>query len=360
MLSHELRNPLAPILNAVHLLRLQKDEDPIQQQAKAVVERQVGKLKRLVDDLLEVSRITTGRIRLQREHIDLRAIAERARETVRPLIEQRRHELVTSVPAEPIWLHADALRMEQAIVNLLTNAAKYTGEGGHITLIVQQEGGEAMVRVRDSGVGISPEALPRIFDLFTQADKSLARSEGGLGIGLTIVHRIAEIHGGRVEAHSEGLGRGSEFIVRFPLTLPPSSQLESAAPKSAETAMAGRTLRVLVVDDNHDSADTVAVLLRRSGHEVRVAYSGKEALEEGLEFRPNIVVLDLGLPEMDGYEIARRLRQNPQLEGVQLVAMSGYGQEADRQRSKEEGFDAHMVKPVDFEKLEELLQRISK
>jgi PAS domain S-box-containing protein len=359
MLSHELRNPLAPILNAVHILRLQKDEDAIQQQAKAVVERQVGKLTRLVDDLLEVSRITTGSIRLQREQIDLRAIAERARETVRPLIEQRGHELVTSLPPEPIWLLADALRMEQIVVNLLTNAAKYTGEAGHIRLIVQQEGGEAVLRVQDSGVGISPEVLPRIFDLFAQADKSLARSEGGLGIGLTLVKRIAEIHGGRVEAFSEGLGHGSEFIVRVPLALPPSSRLESATPKAAEMAMDSRILRVLVVDDNHDSADTVAMLLRRSGHDVRVVYSGEEALEEGPEFRPNIVVLDLGLPEMDGYEIARRLRQNPQLKNSRFVALSGYGQESDLERSRKEGFDAHLVKPASFEKLEEVLRKIS-
>ena len=355
MLSHELRNPLAPILNAVHLLRLHKDEDPIQQQAKAVVERQVGKLKRFVDDLLEVSRITTGTIRLQLENIDIRVIAERARETVRPLIEQRKHELVMQLSSEPIWVHADALRMEQVIVNLLTNAAKYTGEGGRITLTVKEETGEAVLSVRDSGVGISPAVLPHIFALFAQADKSLAHSEGGLGLGLTIVQRITEIHGGSVEAHSEGLGAGSLFIVRLPMAMSPSSQ----SPKSAETAAAGKILRVLVVDDNHDSADTVAMLLRNSGHEVRVAYSGKQALEEGSEFRPNIVVLDLGLPEMDGYEIARRLRLDPRLKNTRFVALSGYGQETDRERSRREGFAAHLIKPVSFDKLEELLQRIS-
>ncbi|HXI92960.1 MAG TPA: PAS domain S-box protein [Blastocatellia bacterium] len=358
MLSHELRNPLSPILNAVHLLRLQKDDDAIQQQAKVIIERQVGKLTRLVDDLLEVSRITTGRIRLQREQIDLRGIAERALETVRALIEQRGHELVASLSPEPIWLEADSLRMEQVIVNLLTNAAKYTGEGGRIALIVQQEGEEAVVRVRDSGVGIPPDVLPHIFDLFTQADKSLDRSEGGLGVGLTIVQRIAEIHGGRVEAHSKGLGHGSEFVVRLPITLPPSIQPELTPAKSSEKV--GSILRVLVVDDNRDSADTIAMLLARSGHDVRVAYSATTALDEAVEFHPDAAVLDIGLPEMDGYEVARRLRQNPQLQNVRLIALSGYGQEADRQRSREEGFDSHMVKPVDSEKLEELLQSMSK
>jgi CheY-like chemotaxis protein len=274
------------------------------------------------------------------------------------LIEQRGHELVASLPPEPIWLQADSLRMEQVIVNLLTNAAKYTGEGGRIALIVQQEGEEAVVRVRDSGVGIPPEVLPHIFDLFTQADKSLDRSEGGLGVGLTIVQRIAEIHGGRVEAHSKGLGHGSEFVVRLPITLPPLSQPELSLAKSSEKG--GSILRVLVVDDNRDSADTIAMLLGRSGHDVRVAYSATTALDEAVEFQPNAIVLDIGLPEMDGYEVARRLRQNPQLQNVRLIALSGYGQEADRQRSREEGFDSHMVKPVDFEKLEELLQRISK
>jgi CheY-like chemotaxis protein len=249
--------------------------------------------------------------------------------------------------------------MEQIVVNLLTNAARYTGEGGHMRLIVQQEGGEAVLRVQDSGVGISPEVLPRIFDLFAQADKSLAHSEGGLGIGLTIVKRIAEIHGGRVEAYSEGLGHGSEFIVRVPLALPPSIRPESAPPESAEIVSDSKILRVLVVDDNHDSADTVAMLLRRTGHEVRVAYSGEEALEEGPEFRPDIVVLDLGLPEMDGYEIARLLRQDPQVKNSRFIALSGYGQQSDRERSRTEGFDAHLVKPASFEKLEEVLRRIS-
>jgi PAS domain S-box-containing protein len=355
MLSHELRSPLAPILNAVHLLRLQKYEDPIQQQARAIIERQVEQLTRLVDDLLEVSRITTGRIRLQQEHIDMRGIVERAVEAVRPLVVQRKHDLSVSLPSEPIWLFADSTRMEQVVVNVLSNATKYTADGGRIWLALQREGEEAVLRVRDTGVGIAPDFLPNIFDLFTQAERSLDRSQGGLGVGLTVAQRVVEIHGGRIEAHSAGLGHGSEFTVHLAIALPPESQ---PAKPTKTAGQSGQPLRVLVVDDNKDTADSAAMLLQGAGHDVRVAYSGIRALDLALAYRPDAVLLDLGLPEMDGYEVARRLRQNPQLKNVLLIAVSGYGQETDRQNSQEAGFDAHMLKPVKMEKVEDVLARL--
>jgi PAS domain S-box-containing protein len=355
MLSHELRNPLAAILNALHLLRLQKYEDPVQQRARGIIERQVQQLTRLVDDLLEVARITSGRFRLQQEYVDLRGIVDRAVEVVRPLIAQRQHELSVSLPPEPVWLFADPTRTEQVVVNLLTNAAKYTDERGRVWLTLRQEEDEAVLRVRDSGLGIASDLLPRIFDLFTQADRSLDRAQGGLGVGLTVVQRIVEMHGGTVEASSAGLGHGSEFTVRLPVAAPPTGQPPAGSAKTAEPAARG--FCVLVVDDNADTADSAALLLRQSGHDVRVAYSGKAALESALAFQPDVVLLDLGLPEIDGYEVARRLRQNPVHKNVQLIAVSGYGQEADRKRSQEAGFDEHLLKPVDPAKLQELLAR---
>ncbi|GAB3480171.1 PAS domain-containing hybrid sensor histidine kinase/response regulator [Polaromonas eurypsychrophila] len=355
MLSHELRNPLAPISNAVRLLRLQQNEDPLQLQARTIIERQVGQLKHLIDDLLEVSRITTGKVQLRQERIVLSGIVERAVETAQPLIVQRRHELEVSLPPEPIWLHADAARLEQVVVNLLTNAAKYTEEGGRITLTVGREGDTAVLRVRDTGVGISPELLPRIFDLFTQAERSLDRSEGGLGIGLCLVQRLVDLHGGTVEAHSI-LGQGSEFVVRLPVMLTsippsPSTPVEPARPR-------GKCCRVLVVDDNVDAAQTVAMLLQMSGHEVRMAHDGPDAVDMALAWHPDLVLLDIGLPGLNGFQVAERIRQEPTLKNVVLVALTGYGLEADRQRSKETGFDYHLVKPTDFDEVEKILESV--
>jgi len=351
MLSHELRNPLSAIFNALYVLRLQDTENPIQQKAKIVIERQVGQLAHLIDDLLEVSRVITGRIQLHQERLEMRGIVERAIESARPLIDRRKHELSVSLPAEPIWLQGDPTRLEQVVVNLLNNAAKYTDEGGQIRLTAQQEGGEVVLRVRDTGVGIAPELLPRIFDLFTQADRTLDRSQGGLGIGLSLVQKLVELHGGTVEAHSVGLGQGSEFIVRLPALSPAS---ESIAP--IETAkQPAQTSRVLVVDDNVDAADMLVMMLQMFGHEVQAAYSGQTALETAVEYQPDFVLLDIGLPDMNGYEVARRLRQQPQTKDVRLIAMTGYGQDSDRQRSQEAGFDHHLVKPVDPQKLQDLL-----
>ena len=356
MLSHELRNPLSAIFNALHILRLQDDENPIQLKAKIILERQVGQLAHLVDDLLEVSRVITGRIQLHPQDLEMRGIVERASESARSVIDIHRHKLSVSLPAEPLWLRADPTRLEQVIVNLLNNAAKYTDEGGQIWLTAQQEGGEVVVRVRDTGAGIAPELLPRIFDLFTQADRTLDRSQGGLGIGLSLVQKLVESHGGTVEARSAGLGQGSEFIVRLPALFPTTASIapiETAEPP-AETS------RVLVVDDNRDVADLLVLLLQTLGYQVQAAYSGQAALEMAVQYQPDVVLLDLGMPGMDGYEIARQLGQRPQTKDVWLIAMTGYGQDSDRQRTQEAGFDHHLVKPVERRKLQSLLAELAK
>ena len=357
MLSHELRNPLSSILNAVYLLRLQKDEDLIQQQARNIIERQVGHLARLVDDLLEISRITIGSIQLRQERLDLRGIVDRAVETVRPLIDRRKHELVVTLPAEPVWLIADPVRLEQVVGNLLSNAVKYTDEGGSIWLTLEQEA-EAVLRVRDTGIGIAPELLPHIFDLFTQADRSSDRSQGGLGIGLTLVEKLVGMHGGTAQAFSAGLGLGSEFTVRLPRAATQTRPFEPPV-VLATSEMISAPSRVLVIDDNIDAADSMATWLQLAGHDVQTAYGGPAALEVAIVYRPTIVLLDIGLPEMDGHEVARLLRQTPGLENVWLIALTGYGRRADIQLSEDAGFDHHLVKPADPQNLRTLLASLS-
>ncbi len=363
MLSHELRNPLAPILNAALLLRLHSNrnrlrgiENPILQQSASIIERQVGQLTQIVDELLEVSRITTGRIQLHQEPIAVGVVVEHAVSTVRSLFDLRKHELTVSLPAQTIWLNADAARLEQVMVNLLTNAAKYTDRGGHVWLTLEQEGAEAVLHVRDTGVGIAPEILPRIFDLFTQAERSLDRSQGGLGIGLALVQRLVEMHGGTVAASSV-LGQGSEFVVRLPVVSAPQPQPSSPSPESAQST--GPSLRVLVVDDNVDTVTTLALLVNESGHDVRTAYDGSAVLEAALDYRPNVVLLDIGLPGLNGFEVAKQLRQQPALQNAVLVAMTGYGGASDLQRSFEAGFDHHLVKPGDFGKVLQILATVS-
>ena len=352
MLSHELRNPLAPIVNAVQLLRLQgQSQNAIEQQARDVIERQVGQLTRLIDDLLEVSRITSGRIRLRHEQVTLNGIVERATESVRPLIAQRRHELTVSLPPQSIWLNADAARLEQVVVNLLNNAAKYTDDCGFIWLTVEQQGDEAVLRVRDTGVGIAPELLPRIFDLFTQAERSLDRAQGGLGIGLSLVQRLVELHGGRVAA-SSAPGQGSEFVVRLPIM----QTDEPISPDPAiETTIAAGKCRVLVVDDNLDAARMMTLRLKADGHEVRTVHDGETAIKTALRYRPDVMLLDIGLPGLDGYEVARQIRQEPTLQNIVLVAMTGYGQDSDRLQSREAGFDHHLVKPAETKSVQAIL-----
>ena len=356
MLSHELRNPLAAITNAVELLDLERDE-AIQRKARTIIRRQVGNLVVLVNDLLEVSRVLSGRIQLHQEELDLRGVAQQAVETARMLIDQRKHRLNVALPKDPAWVLGDAIRLEEVIVNLLSNAAKYTPEGGDVWLGMEEEADEVVIRVRDSGVGIAPDVLPQIFDLFTQAQRTLDRSQGGLGVGLTVVRKVIEMHGGTTEAHSSGLGQGSEFIVRLPALRLPARPANIPAAKRAQP---GQTWRVLVVDDNADAADSTAAILATSGHEVEVAYSAQKALEMAVEYQPDIMLLDIGLPGMDGYEVAKHLRQSPELKEMWLIAITGYGQESDRQRSRAAGFDEHVVKPVDWRQLEELLASLMK
>ncbi len=354
MLSHELRNPLAPMLSAIQLLQLQKNRNAAQRKAQVIIERQVGQLTHLVDDLLDVSRTITGRIQLRREPITVSGVVERAVETIRPLIDQHEQELTVSLPAEPIWLYADAARLQQVVTNLLTNAAKYTNDHGHIWLSVDLEGDEAVLRVRDTGLGITPAFLPHIFELFTQSERSCDRSKGGLGIGLALVKRLVEMHDGTIEVSSI-LGKGSEFVVRLladqQLGLPAGTEPTSSGPVHP---VAGE-LRVLIVDDNVDAAAALELLLQESGYRVRVAYTGPTGIQAAIDFRPDVILLDIGLPELDGWKVAERIRKQPSLEEVVLIAITGYGQGTDRQCSQKAGFDHHFVKPVDFGKLRQIL-----
>ncbi|MDC3989144.1 PAS domain S-box protein [Polyangium jinanense] len=355
MLAHELRNPLAPIRNAAQILRLVGMADPRIERSTAIIERQVQHMSRLVDDLLDVSRITSGKIKLQKGRVDVAPIVWRALETARPLLDARKHEIAIELPTEPVWVYADPTRLTQMIENLLTNAAKYTEERGHITIAVERAGDTVSIRVRDTGIGIPQEMLTRVFDLFTQVDRSLARSEGGLGIGLTLVKNIAEMHGGTVEARSEGRGKGSEFIVRLPI-LPEAKPQAGAGASAASHPTASR--RILLVDDNPDVAESLSMLLRIAGHEVHTVHDGPAALEAARTFRPEVVLLDIGLPGMNGYEVARRLRQDPDQGQAILVALTGYGHDEDRRRTKEAGFSAHLVKPVDLVKLDAILASV--
>ncbi len=357
MLAHELRNPLAPIRNALHIVQMRGPERrQAVRQAWAIIERQVENLSRLVDDLLDVSRIGQGKISLRKQPVDVATVVARAVESSRPLIDARRHELQVTLPGELLPVDADVTRMAQVVLNLLNNAAKYTPEGGCIRLTVEKvsRGGEAAeevaIRVRDNGMGIPADVLPRIFDLFAQAERTLARAEGGLGIGLTLVRRLTELHGGSVEASSEGPGQGSEFVVRLPL-LPRSSPTAAASTAAHPPVTGAPTRRVLVVDDNRDSAESLAMLLRLVGHDVRTVHDGRQALVVAEAYRPDFVLLDIGLPGMDGYEVAKRLRAEPWGSEMKLVALTGYGGEEDRRRSQAAGFAQHLIKPVDFDTL---------
>ncbi len=353
MLSHELRNPLAPIKNALSVMRLSGVSEPSLDWARTVVERQVSHLTRLVDDLLDVSRIAVGKITLQRKPLDLSQVVTAAVEASRPLIDSRGHWLTVVVPQEPVPVEGDLTRLAQTLMNLLNNAAKYTPSGGEIRLSVEKEEGMAVIRVRDTGVGITADLLPKIFELFTQGERALDRSEGGLGIGLTLAQRLVKLHGGSIEALSEGPDRGSEFVIRLPLTAVPVSS-SAASRKPAEDRPAG-SRRVLVVDDNGDAAESLETLLQLWGHQARSALDGKEALIQVAAFEPEIILLDIGLPGMDGYEVARQIRALPAGRSSLIVAVTGYGRSSDRLQSQEAGFDHHLVKPVQPEVLQELI-----
>jgi PAS domain S-box-containing protein len=354
-LAHELRNPLAPLRNAVQILALRGDDSAVVAQTNELMDRQIQQMVRLVDDLLEVSRIGQGKISLQKAPVDLAEVVATAVETSRPLIESHRHNLTVSLPDHPIRIEADTARLAQVLSNLLNNAAKYTEDGGRIELIAERVSEVAVLRVRDNGVGIAPEAMPQVFDMFMQVESLTDRSQGGLGIGLTIVRRLVEMHGGKIEARSAGLGKGSEFLVRLPALAEPAPESARELPEASSASSAKGSRRMLVVDDNVDSAESMALVLRLRGHEVRLSYDGQSALEEAQSFRPEVMFLDLDLPKMDGYEVARRLRLEPAMRDMTLVAMTGYGQEEDRQRTQEAGFQLHLVKPVDFNKVEVLL-----
>jgi signal transduction histidine kinase/integral membrane sensor domain MASE1 len=355
LLGHELRNPLAPIRNALEILRTKKTDLAVATQMHEMMERQTAHMVRLVDDLLDVSRITRGKIELRRERVDLRTAVERVVETVRPLVDDRGHDLRLSLPPEPILLEADPTRLEQILSNLLSNAAKYTPSSGKIDFSIARDGEQAVIRVRDNGIGIRPEMLGRIFELFAQADRLPERVQEGLGIGLTLVRSLAELHGGTITVTSAGPGHGSEFVVRLPC-LPPHAPLGLPVVKAPAAAPRAQCRRVLVVDDNLDSAESLAILLQMQGHDVRMASDGPSALAAAREHRPELVLLDIGLPAgMDGYELAQRLRPEAGLERAVIVAVTGYGQEEDRRRTADAGFDGHLVKPVDMQKLWRLL-----
>jgi PAS domain S-box-containing protein len=352
-LAHELRNPLAPLRNAVQLLGRADGNKGLLDQARSIMERQVSQMVRLVDDLLDISRITTGKLHLRKETVELAEVLNAAVETVRPLIEATVHELTVATPPRSVCVQADPTRLAQVFVNLLNNAAKYTETGGHIWLTAERRGDEAFVCVRDNGIGIPEEHLPRLFTMFSQATSALQRSQGGLGIGLALVKGLVELHGGTTEAWSAGPGKGSQFTVRLPIVVLPV-EAPAKLDNGEQTSSVPRR-RVLVVDDLRDSADSMAMILQMMGHETCKAYDGLEALKAADAFQPNIALLDIGLPKMNGYEVARRIREQPWGGNVALVALTGWGQEEDKRRALEAGFDQHLTKPLGAAELERLL-----
>jgi two-component system, chemotaxis family, CheB/CheR fusion protein len=361
MLAHELRNPLAPIRNALQIVQLSADNGEAVRSASEMMDRQVRQLVRLVDDLLDVSRISRGKIDLRREPIELAPIIQQAIETCRPAIETSKHNLTVELPPQPVFLDADPVRVAQALGNLLNNACKYSEREGCIAITVERVAGlpeHVEVRVKDNGVGIPHDMLPKIFEMFTQVDGSLERSQGGLGIGLTLVQRLVEMHGGSVSAHSEGPGRGSEFVVRLPILSDAATPTPMPTGKPAALQKPAIARRILIVDDNRDSATSLAMVLELKGHETRTAHDGLAAVEAAAAFRPDVVLLDIGLPKLNGYETARKIREQPWGQALLLVALNGWGQEDDRRKSREAGFNEHLVKPVDHATLIELLNEL--
>ncbi|HEY8515081.1 MAG TPA: PAS domain S-box protein [Candidatus Binatia bacterium] len=352
MLGHELRNPLASVRNAIVTASLDPGR---RERALGIARRGADQLARMVDDLLDVARISRGKITLQRARVSVQAIVERAVETTRPLVDDRGHTLRVSLPEEPLEVNGDQTRLEQVLVNLITNSAKYTEAGGHIEVSVERAGGDAVLRVVDDGAGIAPEMLPRIFELFSQAERELARTQGGLGVGLTVVRQLVELHGGSVEAHSEGLGKGAELVVRLPALSPAERtepQTSAAQPSAVERA------RVLLVEDNPDVAESMALLLELLGHQVRVVDDGLAALDSARAWRPEVVLIDIGLPGIDGYEVARRMRADEGIPHALLVALTGYGRSEDKARALAAGFDHHLTKPVEFDALSALVSAL--
>jgi signal transduction histidine kinase len=376
MLAHELRNPLAPIHNAIELMRMRPLEDPQLNWARDVIARQLTSLTRLVDDLLDVSRITRGKINLTRQAVELEGLISRAVETVQPLFDEHHHELTLELPDSGVKVFGDATRLSQVIANVLGNAAKYTDEGGQISLATKVRANDVEIRIRDNGIGIRQDLLPHVFELFTQLDRNDGRTQGGLGIGLALVQRLVQMHGGEVSATSEGPGKGSEFVIRLPLLHREADPVEAQREAAVETAAASGSemasamtplvtasaarmaRRILIADDNNDALESLATLLQLSGHEVYTATNGGTALQSAERHLPEVVLLDIGMPLLDGYEVAKRIRAQPWGQRITLVALTGWGQDSDRRRSREAGFDSHLVKPLDLETLTDLLARL--
>jgi signal transduction histidine kinase len=350
-LAHELRNPLAPIATAAKILKRKAVDDPDIQLAQRVIDRQSAHLTRLVEDLLDLSRISRNKLELRPERTELAAIIQAALETSRPIVEQAQHELTVSLPDTPVYVDADVVRLSQVFTNLLNNGAKFTQRGGKISLIVEADAETVAVRIRDTGIGILPEHLPRIHEPFYQLDAPIEKAQGGLGIGLTLVWQLVEMHHGTVAVHSDGPDRGSEFVVRLP-------RARSPEPERPSDARSGRNVeharRILIVDDNHDSADAAALILQLDGHNVKTVYNGHDALVIIEEFKPHAVLLDIGMPQISGYEVAQRIRREAWGKNLLLIAQTGWGQEEDIRQCHDAGFDHHFTKPIDFQKLKEL------
>ena len=361
-LAHELRNPLAPVRNAVQVLRLEGAATPRVQWASEMIERQVQAMSRLIDDLMDVSRINQGRIELRRQRVELATVLQDAVDTSRPLIDELGHELAVTLPPQDLPLDADPTRLAQAFMNLLNNAAKYMDSGGRIEVSVRREGDDVLVAVIDSGIGIAPDRLDSVFEMFSQVETALERSRGGLGIGLSLTQRLIEMHGGSVMARSRGLGHGSEFLVRLPLALAPVEK-PAIDPHphlpAVSAAPTGPELRILVADDNKDAADTLATLLQMLGHAVLQVADGEAAARAAADFNPQVVLLDIGMPKLNGYEACRQIREQPGGAAMTVVAVTGWGQADDRRRSRDAGFDHHLVKPVDPGELVELIAAVA-
>lgn len=357
-LAHELRNPLAPMVNALSMLRTEHDAETAHR-AEQIIERQLAHLVRLVDDLLDVSRITRGKLTVNAEPTALAAIVASAVDTVQPTMQARRHELTVELPEQPVYLRADPVRLSQVLSNLLNNSAKYTEPGGHILLRVESRERQAEITIADDGIGIEPVTLPSIFDMFTQADSSIERRQGGLGVGLALTKRLVELHGGTIRAHSAGAGRGTTFVVQLPTIDAPAAAVSDEPVASAAGETLPHALRILLVDDNVDFVTSLALLLEEMGHDVRVAHEAEGALEAASALRPDVAFLDIGLPGVSGYELARRLRESAGATDTVLVALSGWGQQQDRMRSKKAGFARHLVKPVELQQILSLLDSLA-
>ena len=357
-LAHELRNPLAPLRNGLELIKRAEGNSTLIERARILMERQLGQMVRLVDDLLDLSRISRGKVGLRKQRVELAAVVQSAVDTSRPVIDEKSHELTITLPPEPTYLDADPTRLSQIISNLLHNAAKYTEKLGHIWLTAERQNGEVVLSIRDTGIGIPVEHLPHLFQMFSQVTSALERSPGGLGVGLALVRGLVELHGGRIEAHSAGIGKGSEFIVRLPTLDAPLPAPQEPVANDGKPSSVPKS-RVLVVDDNRDAADSLATMLRLAGHDIQTAYDGVEGVQAAATFQPDVVLLDIGMPRMNGYEAAKHIRQQPWGTMMILVALTGWGQAEDKQRATDAGFHYHLTKPVEPAALEQLLETVT-